>query len=114
MGPLKSVQVPLDGISSFYCINCTTQIGLVNKLTEDTLNPIIYKNVEEHWFQDRPLGDTVHHQPLPGHSASDHNHLAATIQPIIYSLNSPFLKSISLQPKDKEVVWDHIKGLAEI
>jgi len=38
----KLVQVPLDGISSFNCVNCTTQLGVINKLAESALDPIIY------------------------------------------------------------------------
>lgn len=40
--------------------------------------------------------------------------LAATFQPIPYSLSSPSFKSISHQFRDKNVMGDHPKGLAEI
>jgi len=36
---LKLVQVPLDGIPSLKCVNCTTQLGVVDKLAEGALNP---------------------------------------------------------------------------
>jgi len=37
-GPfLKLVQVPLDGIPSFWCVNCTTHLGVVCKLAEGAL-----------------------------------------------------------------------------
>jgi len=62
--------------------------------------------------QDRPQWDTIHHQPPPGHRTIDHNPLAVTFQPIPYSPNSPPLKSMSLQFRDK--VRDHDKGLAEL
>jgi len=40
MGPLfKPVQIPLNGISSFYCVNCTTHLGVISKLAEGTLDP---------------------------------------------------------------------------
>ena len=39
MGPLlKLVQVHLDGILSFRCVNCTTQLGVICKLAEGALN----------------------------------------------------------------------------
>jgi len=39
MGPsLKLIQVPLDGILSFWCVNCTTHLGVICKLTEGALN----------------------------------------------------------------------------
>jgi len=53
VGPLfKCVLVPCGDIPSFYCVNCTTQLGVVSRLAEGTLYPIIYvidKDVEEHW-----------------------------------------------------------------
>ena len=40
VGPLlELVQVPLDGIPSLKCVNCTTQLGVVDKLAEGALNP---------------------------------------------------------------------------
>ena len=43
--------VPLDGILLFYCINCTTQLGVIRKPAEGTLDPTVCgidKDVEEH------------------------------------------------------------------
>jgi len=38
-GPLlKVVQVPLDGILSFWCVRCTTQFGVICKLAEGVLD----------------------------------------------------------------------------
>ena len=62
MGPfLKPVQVTLDGIPSFYCINCTAwcHLKLAEGVADPTL-PVIDKDGEEHWSQDRPrLTDTT-------------------------------------------------------
>ena len=60
------------------------------------------------------LEDTTRNWPPPEHRVIDHNPLAVTIQPIYYSLNSSPLKSIRLQFKEKDVMWDHTKGLEEI
>jgi len=39
IGPfLKLVQGPLDGIPSFWCVNCTTQLGVICKLAEGALD----------------------------------------------------------------------------
>ena len=41
----------MDGISSFYCVNCTAQLGVTGELAEGTLNSTVYfidKDVEEH------------------------------------------------------------------
>ena len=59
-----------------------------------------------------PVG---HHSslPIPGHRATDHVPLAATIQSVPHPLNSSAFKSISLQFRDKDVVHDHVKGLRQ-
>jgi len=36
--PLQLVQVTLDDISSFWHVNCTTQLGVIFKLAESALN----------------------------------------------------------------------------
>jgi len=52
MCPLfQCVQVSLDGVIPFYFVNCITQLGVINKLAESALDPIIYvvnKDVEEY------------------------------------------------------------------
>ena len=51
LGPLlKPVKDPLDGIPSFWCVNCTPQLGVT--IDEDT---------KEYWSQHQPLGDTTRH-----------------------------------------------------
>ena len=63
---------------------------------------------------DEPLRDTIHDGPPPGHRAIDNSPLATTIQSIPYPSNSPVFKSIYLQLRDKNVVQDHVKGLAQV
>ena len=78
----KHVQVPLDSIPPFCCVNCTTQLGVISKLAEGTLNPtvlVIDKDVKEHWSQEGPLGDASHHQPPSGLRAIDNNLLATAV-----------------------------------
>ena len=42
IGPLsKFVQGLLDGIHFFYCINCTTQLDVIRKVADCTLNPTV-------------------------------------------------------------------------
>ena len=80
MGPLfKLVHVPLDGSLSFCCIRYTTQLGVISKICEGTLDPaikVIRKDGKEHWSQDRPLQNTTHHWPTPGYRAVANNPLA--------------------------------------
>jgi len=59
-------------------------------------------------------GHSSHDWPPSGHRVINHNPLAVTIQPILYPMSSPAFKSISLQFRDKEVMWDHVKGLAQV
>ena len=69
MGPiLQPVQVPLDGLPSLRCIDHTTQLGVICKLAEGSLDAIIYvidEDVEEHRSQDQPLRDTTCDRPPP-------------------------------------------------
>ena len=114
---LQPVQVPLNGISSFYCINHTTQLGVICKLAKGVLNPIVYvvdKDIKQYQSQDRPLRDTTRYWPPPGHGDIDHHSLGATFKPISCPLNGPPIKSISLNFGDQNVMWDHVKGLAEV
>ncbi|KAK4817730.1 hypothetical protein QYF61_026530 [Mycteria americana] len=100
-GPLlQLVQVPLDDIPSFWRVSCTTQLGVICKLAEGALNltvNVIDENIEQHWFQYRPLRDTTPVDCYP---------LDVTIQPIPYPLNSPPIKSVSPQFREKDVVGD--------
>lgn len=40
--PLKLVKVPVDGNPSLHCVDCFTQLGVINKLAEDMLNPTLH------------------------------------------------------------------------
>ncbi|KAK4816210.1 hypothetical protein QYF61_013448, partial [Mycteria americana] len=101
MGPLlELVQVPLDGIPLLRCVNLTTQLGVICKLADSALDPTVYvidEDTKQSWSQYGPLRDT----------SVDHYSLDVTIQPIPYPLNSPPIKSISLQFGEKDVVGDH-------
>ena len=62
---LKPVQVPLDGIPSLQCVDHTTQLGVVSKLSEGVLNPtvrVIDKDVKKHPSRCWPLRNTTHHR----------------------------------------------------
>jgi len=75
---------------------------------------VIDKDVEENQSQDWHLGDTTCHQRPPGRMSIDHSTLAAIIQLILYPLNSSIFQCIFLQFSNKDVVWGHVKGLAEV
>jgi len=61
---LQLVQVPLDGIPSFWCVDCSTQLGVICNLAEGALDPTVYvidNNIKQHWFQQGPLRGTSCH-----------------------------------------------------
>ena len=109
------VQVLLDDIPSFCHFNCTSQLDVISKLAKGALDPTAYvvdKDVEQQQSQVRSLGDTTYDWFLLGHRSIDHNLLAVTIQPTLCPLNSPAFKSVFLQFRDKNVMQEHVKGLA--
>ena len=57
------VQIPLDDFLP--PVKCTTQLGVISKPAEGTLNPTVYvtdKGAEGHTSQGRPLRDTTHEE----------------------------------------------------
>lgn len=38
---LKPVQILLFGIPSFYCVSCSTQLGVICKFAESALSPTV-------------------------------------------------------------------------
>ncbi|KAK4826991.1 hypothetical protein QYF61_013091 [Mycteria americana] len=64
---IQPVQVPLQSLPTLQQINTPTQLGVVCKLTESTLDPfvqIIDKDVKQNWPQHRALGNTACDRPL--------------------------------------------------
>ena len=62
----KPVQVALDVIPSFYCVNCMAQLGVISKLDGGALSHMVkinYNDAEEHLSQDRPLGNAIRKLP---------------------------------------------------
>lgn len=53
--PLKPLKVPVDGISSLQCSDCTTQFGVIGRLAEGALDPLsmFSKGVKQHQYQYR-------------------------------------------------------------
>jgi len=114
--PLKPVKVPLDGIPSLQCVDHTTWLGVVGILAESALNPTVRvadKDVKQCRFQHRPLKNTTCHWSALGPQAVDRNSLSETIQPISYLLSGPSVKSMTLQFRDNDVMWDSVKCFAQ-
>ncbi|GAB0185610.1 mitochondrial enolase superfamily member 1 [Grus japonensis] len=114
---LEPVQVPPDSLLSLRHVKHTTQLGIVCKLAESALNPTVYvigEDIKQYWSQYGPLRDITCHRSSSGYQAVDRYPLDVTIQTIPHTLNSPPIKSISLQFREKDVVGDCVKGLTEI
>jgi len=71
-------------------------------------------DTKQYWFQYGLPRDTTYHWSPSGHWAVDHCFVAVTIQPIPYLLNSPPIKCISHQFREKDVVGDCVTGLTEV
>jgi len=110
--PLKHVRVPLDGICSFQHVNRTTQFGVIFKLAKGELSPTVHvtnKDVKQPRSQYQSQRNvTCHLFPL-GHRAIDCNSSSVTIQS---NPNVPSIKFMSLQFRDKNVMWDSVKCFA--
>lgn len=115
MGPiLKLVQVPLDGIPSFCCVNCTAQIYVIWKLANLIPLSVSLRQTLQSLSQNRARGTSIitslhlNTEPLTTtlwlHPAS---------QPIPYSLHCPSIKSTHLQFGSQDAMCNHIKGSTE-
>jgi len=104
-------------VSAFLLTRVNGKTSIISKPAESTLNSIVCaidKDIEEHQSQDGPLGDTTYDWPPPGQRAIHNNPLATNINQILYPPNRPAFKSISLQFRNKDLVWDHNKGIAHV
>ncbi|KAK4829521.1 hypothetical protein QYF61_005160 [Mycteria americana] len=92
LGPLiQPVQVPLQSLPTLQQINTPTQLGVVCKLTESTLDPfvqIIDKDVKQNWPQHRALGNTACDWPPTGVNSIHHHSLGPAVQPVLYPAKS--------------------------
>jgi len=115
--PLQSVKVPLNGIPSLQRVNHTTQLGVIGRVAEGALSPTVYianKDIKQHQSQYQPLRHTTRQRSPPGHQAIDYNSLCASIEPVPYPTSGPSVKSMSFQFRDKDIIWESVKGLAQV
>ncbi|KAK4823254.1 hypothetical protein QYF61_000221 [Mycteria americana] len=81
-------------------INTPAQLGVICKLTEGTLNPlvqIIDKDIKQDWPQHRPLGNTACDLPPTGVNSIRHDSLGLAIQPVLYPAKSTPVQAMSSQ-----------------
>jgi len=85
----------------------------ITNLALDAFNPTVWIHWYRFWRALLPRGAT-NYPPPPTHGALDPNPMAVIVRPISHLLNSPPLKSICLQLTDKDIMWGHVKGLAQV
>lgn len=56
---------------------------------------------------------TTHHWAPPGHWGTDHNSLSGPTQLIPYPPSGPSIRLMSLQLRDKDMVWDSVKHFTQ-
>ncbi|KAK4813743.1 hypothetical protein QYF61_023679 [Mycteria americana] len=118
LGPsIQPVQIPLQSLPTLNQINTPTQLGVVCKLTEGALNPlvqIIDKDMKQNWSQHRALGNTACDQPPTGFSSIHHHSSGPAIQPVFYPAKCTPIQAMSSQFLQENAVGNGVKGFAKV
>ncbi|KAK4831669.1 hypothetical protein QYF61_018636 [Mycteria americana] len=118
LGPLiHPVQVPLQSLPTLKQINTPAQLGVICKLTEGALDPlvqIIDKDVKQNWPQHRALGDTTCDRPPTGVNSIHHHSLGPAIQTVFYPAKSTPFQAMSSQFLQENAVGDSVKGFTKV
>ncbi|KAK4823866.1 hypothetical protein QYF61_007622 [Mycteria americana] len=103
LGP--SIQPSLPTLKQ---INTPTQLGVICKLTEGALDPLIQvidKDIKQNWPQHRALGNTACDRPPTGFNSIHHNSLGLAIQPVFYPV-----KNTPVQAMSSQFLWENAVG----
>ncbi|KAK4816192.1 hypothetical protein QYF61_012657 [Mycteria americana] len=114
---IQPVQVPLQSLPPLKKINTPTQLGVICKLTESTLDPfvqIIDKDVKQNWPQHRALGNTACDWPPTGVNSIHHHSLGPAVQPVLYPAKSTPVQAMSSQFLQENAVGNRVKGFTEV
>ncbi|KAK4810446.1 hypothetical protein QYF61_004226 [Mycteria americana] len=87
-------------LNTVFEINTPAQLGVICKLTEGALNPLIQiidKDIKQDWPQHRALGDTTCDRPPTGVNSTHHHSLGPAIQPVLYPEKSTPVQAMSSQ-----------------
>ncbi|KAK4826455.1 hypothetical protein QYF61_009182 [Mycteria americana] len=118
LGPsIQPVQIPLQSLPTLQQINTPTQLGVICKLTEGALDPlvqIIDKDIKQNWPQHRALGNTACDRPPTGVNSIHHHSLGPAIQPVLYPAKSTPVQAMSGQFLQKNAVGNRVKGLTDV
>lgn len=117
MHPLvMQVHVPLHGIPSLTHVNCTAQLSLVSPATLPRVHLDPTMSLVKVWNSTSPSTDpwgTASSLSPCGHWAIDLYSIDEYIQPIPHPWNSPSIKSILLQFREKGAAGGHVKDPTE-
>ncbi|KAK4825833.1 hypothetical protein QYF61_002956 [Mycteria americana] len=118
LGPsIQPVQVPLQSLPTLKQINTPTQLGVICKLTEGALDPLIQiidKDIKQDWRQHRALGNTTCDRPPTGVNSTHHHSLGPAIQPVLYPAKSTPVQAMSSQFLQENAVGNGVKGFTEV
>ncbi|KAK4816620.1 hypothetical protein QYF61_019319 [Mycteria americana] len=118
LGPLiQPVQIPVQSLPTLQQINTPAQLGVICKLTEGALDPLIQiidKNTKQNWPQHRALGNTACDRPPPGVNSIHHHSLGLAIQPVLYPAKSTPVQAMSSQFLQENAVGNRVKGFTEV
>ncbi|KAK4822320.1 hypothetical protein QYF61_013019 [Mycteria americana] len=114
---IQPVQVPLQSLPALQQINTPTQLGVICKLTEGALDPlvqIIDKDIKQNWPQHRALGNTTCDRPPTGVNSIHHHSLGPAIQPVLYPAKRTPVQARSSQFLQENAVGNHVKGFTKV
>ncbi|KAK4817813.1 hypothetical protein QYF61_027864 [Mycteria americana] len=114
---IQPVQIPLQSLPPLKQINTPTQLGVICKLTEGALDPLIQiidKDIKQDWPQHRALGDTACDRPPIGFNSIHHRSLGPAIQPVLYPAKSTPVQATSRQFLQENAVGNGVKGFTKV
>ncbi|KAK4821431.1 hypothetical protein QYF61_020014 [Mycteria americana] len=116
IGPGPSIQ-PVQGLPPLKQINTPTQLGVICKLTQSALDPLVQmidKDVKQNWPQHRALGDTACDQLPTGVNSIHHHSLGPAVQPVLNPAKSTPVQATSSQFLQENAVGNGVKGFTEV
>ncbi|KAK4816937.1 hypothetical protein QYF61_025433 [Mycteria americana] len=114
---IHPVQVPLQSLLTLKQINTPAQLGVICKLTEGALNPLVQtidKDIKQNWPQHRPLGNSTCDRLPTGVNSIHHHSLGPAIQPVLYPEKSTPVQAMSSQFLQENAVGNRVKGFTEV
>ncbi|KAK4818760.1 hypothetical protein QYF61_018932 [Mycteria americana] len=97
---IQPVQVHLQSLPTLKQINTPAQLGVVCKLTEGALDPLI---------QIIALGDATCDRPPSGFNSIHHHSLGPAVQPVLYPAKSTPVQAMSSQFLQENAVGNRVK-----